>query len=125
VENVLRSSKLVVYRGSDFDRWDLEVRGGLLGGARLLTGVEEHGAGKQLVRVKIWSRVSWPVYPVAGFFVVMGSLALVEGSSWIGKGLLLIAGIVAAQAVSECGVAKAAALQGLDSGISQAQPAGD
>ena len=125
VENVLRNSKLIVYRGSDFDRWDLEVRGGLLGGARLLTGVEEHGAGKQLVRVKIWSRVSWPVYPVAGFFVVMGSLALVEGSSWVGKGLLLIAGIVAAQALSECGVAKAAALQGLDSGIGQVQPAGD
>src|SRR5439155_1858809 len=33
-------------RGSDFDRWDLEVRAGPLSSARLRIALEEHGAGK-------------------------------------------------------------------------------
>ena len=44
----------VVRSGGDWDRWDLQVRGGLLGGAGLRMAVEEHGAGQQLVRVRSW-----------------------------------------------------------------------
>ena len=36
-----------IKRGGDFDQWDLEVRGGLLGYVRALGMAEEHGAGKQ------------------------------------------------------------------------------
>src|SRR5262249_50731671 len=35
--------------GGDFDFWDFEVRGGVLSSARLLSSVEEHGGGRQLV----------------------------------------------------------------------------
>ena len=54
LENNLRLTGALVLRGGDFDRWDLEVRGGLLGSARLIVGIEEFGGGKQLVRYRIW-----------------------------------------------------------------------
>jgi O-antigen biosynthesis protein len=50
LEEALREDGTVAMRGGDFDRWDLELRGGLLGGARILTVIEEHGHGRQLVR---------------------------------------------------------------------------
>jgi hypothetical protein len=50
----LRADGTVVRSGGDWDRWDLLARGGLLGGARLRIGIEEHGAGRQLVRVRWW-----------------------------------------------------------------------
>lgn len=58
-EEALKAQRLVVKRGGDFDRWDLEVRGGLLGSARVLFAVEDHGAGTQYVRYQIrgvWHR---------------------------------------------------------------------
>jgi GT2 family glycosyltransferase len=48
----------VVLAGGEFDRWDLEVRGGVLGSARMRMAIEEHGAGRQLVRVRSWPRLS-------------------------------------------------------------------
>ncbi|CAN5351731.1 hypothetical protein BH24GEM3_BH24GEM3_06870 [soil metagenome] len=58
LESVLRAGGTVVLRGGEFDRWDLEVRGGALGRARLRVAVEEHGAGKQLFRFRVWPRLS-------------------------------------------------------------------
>jgi len=54
----LRSSGAVVTNGGDFDRWDLHVRAGGLGGARVLLAIEEHGAGQQLARFRIAPSVS-------------------------------------------------------------------
>src|SRR5438874_1701715 len=48
LETVMRQSGAVVVRGGDYDAWDLEVRGGLLGNARTALVIEEHGAGRQL-----------------------------------------------------------------------------
>jgi len=58
VEVALQARGGRVVRGGDFDRWDLDVRGGLLGGARTQMTVEEHGAGRQLIRFRSWPRVS-------------------------------------------------------------------
>ena len=46
-----------VRRGGDFDNWDLEVRGGMLGLARLRMGIEDHAQARQLARFRIWPRV--------------------------------------------------------------------
>jgi hypothetical protein len=54
LETLMRRSGAVVVRGGDFDNWDLEVRGGLLGNARTALVIEEHGEGRQLVRVRVW-----------------------------------------------------------------------
>jgi O-antigen biosynthesis protein len=62
-EKSLRQDGALVLRGGNFDRWDLEVRGGLLGSARLILGIEEFGGGKQLVRYRIW-----PHFFKAGMF---------------------------------------------------------
>ena len=84
VEAALAASGASVLSGSDYDRWDLEVRPGTLGGARLIMAVEEHGAGRQLERVRWWPRCS----PLALV------LALVLGGLGVGAAALVAAGIV-------------------------------
>ena len=59
VESVLESQRTSVRRGGPFDRWDLEVRTGPFAAVRLLTTSEEHGAGRQQLRYRLWSRLSW------------------------------------------------------------------
>jgi O-antigen biosynthesis protein len=81
VESALRACGAVFRRGGDHDRWDLEVRGGIVGAARALMAVEEHGGGRQLVRLRIWPRWS----PIASALVVLlGGLALAAavGHAW-------------------------------------------
>jgi O-antigen biosynthesis protein len=71
LEEALREGGTVAMHGGDFDRWDLELRGGLLGRARILTGVEEHGHGHQLVRFRFRPR------PTRGAFLLIALFALV------------------------------------------------
>jgi hypothetical protein len=59
IEELLKERGRVVMRGSAFDRWDIQLLAGSLAGARLRLAVEEHGAGKQLLRYRIW-----PTFPL-------------------------------------------------------------
>jgi GT2 family glycosyltransferase len=70
VESALQADGAVTARGGEFDRWDLEVRGGMFGGARLTVTAEEHGSGTQLVRYRVWPRWS-----LAGAVVTAGASA--------------------------------------------------
>src|SRR5690606_7635728 len=54
LESALRAQELPVLRGGAFDDWDLEVRAGRACVLRLRVAVEEHGHGRQLVRVRAW-----------------------------------------------------------------------
>jgi O-antigen biosynthesis protein len=58
LEAMLRTHGARVRRGGDFDRWDLDVRHGLLGGMRVRHTIEEHGAGRQLLRLRVSPRVA-------------------------------------------------------------------
>ncbi len=58
LEGDLRSRCMAVTRGGDTDRWDIQVRLGPLGSARLRMAVEEHGQGRQLIRYRVWPRWS-------------------------------------------------------------------
>lgn len=81
----LRDDGAVARRGGDYDRWDLELRGGLLGGARLLTTVEEHGAGRQQFRFRLWPRFN----NVAS--VVIAALAAIAiAAGWDGAWLAAV-----------------------------------
>ena len=74
IERDLIASGSAVGRGGEFDRWDLQVCGGMLGRVRTLTAVEEHGAGKQLMRVRSWPSAT----PLAlGVIAVLAVAALV------------------------------------------------
>jgi hypothetical protein len=59
LEGPLQDAGAGVHRGGDYDRWDLEVRGGVLGGVRVRLLTEEHGQGRQLIRIRAWPR--WPM----------------------------------------------------------------
>jgi glycosyltransferase involved in cell wall biosynthesis len=59
LEETLRESGAVIVCGGDFDRWDLDLRAGLFGRARILTAIEEHGHGRQLVRLRVRPRPTW------------------------------------------------------------------
>jgi O-antigen biosynthesis protein len=47
-----------VRSGGPFDRWDLDLRAGALGGVKIRTAVEEHGEGRQLLRARVWPRAT-------------------------------------------------------------------
>jgi hypothetical protein len=47
-----------VRSGGPFDRWDLDLRAGPLGGVKIRTVIEEHGDGQQLLRAKVWPRTT-------------------------------------------------------------------
>jgi GT2 family glycosyltransferase len=107
VETALRACETSVMRGGDYDAWDLEVRGGLLGAVRLLTATEDHGAGRQLVRFRVW-----PKYSARGLilFLLFATLATGAGlhGAWHAVVILaLSAGFLAGRTVQECAGAMA------------------
>ena len=105
VEQTLRASGTAVLRGGDFERWDLEVRGGLLARARLRAGIEEHGAGRQLVRFGIWPRLAFPGLVLTLFFAAL-SMAAVIDDAWAAAAILAVLGLlVAGRAVYDAGAA--------------------
>lgn len=74
-ESALRTGGLVVQRGGATDDWDLELRGGLFGALRARFAVEEHGAGRQLLRLRADAHTPWPV----------------RGATWAAAALALLA----------------------------------
>ena len=87
MEADLRTEGACVLRGGRHDAWDLEVRGGFLGAARLILGVEDHPGGHQMVRLR-W----WPVVPVRGPILTLGFAALTYGAvrdrAWVAAAVL-------------------------------------
>lgn len=114
VETLLGSEGVPVRRGYVFDRWDVEVRGGALGTARLLMTIEEHGSGKQFARFRLTPRVSpWTVGLLALFSVL--ALWAFSGEAWAaGSGLLALALLVALTAYWSCAAAVGATLHAID-----------
>jgi hypothetical protein len=74
IEGSLIHLKTRVKRGGDFDRWDFQTRNGFSSITRALFTIEEHGAGKQLLRMKAWTR---PTKSFMLAFCFFGSLAFI------------------------------------------------
>ena len=105
----LVSRAVQVASGAETERWDLQVRGGLLGDARILMAIEEHGAGIQRVLVRLWPRVSPLAWTLTTVFAALGSAA--RSQSWAACTLLgATALLVAGRTFLECSAATAAAL---------------
>jgi glycosyltransferase involved in cell wall biosynthesis len=113
LEDGLRRSQTVLVRGGDFDRWDLELRGGLFGGARLLTGIEEHGNGQQLVRFRAWPRPTWTGLLAALILAALALDAVAESEGLVagvlGVSLLVLVSATALDCARAIGSAKRAA----------------
>lgn len=77
--------------GGDWDDWDLEAHRGLFGAARITLAVEEHGAGKQLLRFRIVPR--WPAAP---FTLLALLLAAAAGAGYSRAWLSLLFFVVGA-----------------------------
>jgi hypothetical protein len=107
LEEVLKREGTSVVRGGDFDRWDLEVRGGLFGGARLRMVVEEHGTGNQMVRTRSWPRV-WAVGVGVALLFGGGAAMAALDQAWIASSVLGgIAFLVTVRTLQECASATA------------------
>lgn len=54
----LATARVQVADGGDFDTWDVQTRVGPLAAGRLRLGIEDHGNGRQMVRLRAWPRIS-------------------------------------------------------------------
>lgn len=109
----LQQEGAVVRSGGDWDRWDLQVRGGMLGAARLRLAVEEHGAGRQLVRVRAWPHAPGAALTAGVFAGAVAIIATVSGGHAISVTLGVFALSLVLRLVYECGAALTAIRQAL------------
>jgi hypothetical protein len=114
VERALADCGAVENQGGSFDRWDIEVRGGMLGSSRLRLLVEEHGRGRQLARYRIWPRMSSrAVAPIVLLGLIGVAMAL--GRAW--EPAAMFAGavvLVCGRALYESAAAMALMRQAID-----------
>jgi GT2 family glycosyltransferase len=89
LEQAVRASGFIVSRGNAYEPWDLHVAGGLLGSARVLMAVEDHGAGKQYVRIAAWPRYS----RLALILTIAGTVIALAG---VLSGQFIVAALLAA-----------------------------
>jgi O-antigen biosynthesis protein len=95
VELALRERGVPVRRGGEFDEWDLEVRGGLLAGARTRMAIEQYPGGRQFVRFRSWPKFSAPTV-VAVLLVALLALGAAVGHAPLAAAVLGAAAILAA-----------------------------
>jgi GT2 family glycosyltransferase len=102
IQEQLRAQGAVTLAGGDYDRWDLTIRNGSFGFLRLRMAVEEHGAGRQLLKFRSWPQVS---KLALSLFSLFAALAVGAFSAPARSAALLLAGAavtIAAQAASSC-----------------------
>ena len=101
----LRDDGAVVLHGGEYDRWDLEVRSGMLGSVRLLMAIEEHGAGRQFARFRVWPRSSaLGLIPIV-LFTALATGAALDGALLACVALSTAAMLLAFRTALECATA--------------------
>jgi hypothetical protein len=108
IESALRRTGAMVRRGGAYDRWDLEVRGGLAGGVRLRSCAEEHGQGRQMLRFHVAPSVSRVVPVLTSVFVLLGVWAAADRALFAVIVLFGTAILLAIRTFLECGIAAGA-----------------
>jgi hypothetical protein len=113
LEMSLRAQGAVVHRGGEYDVWDLEIRGGLFGTVRARATIEEHGGGKQLVRLRSWPRYAPSQYALTVLFTALAVFAAI-GHAWIVTAILALAAAgLALSGFADCAAATASYLYAL------------
>lgn len=105
VEADLRSSSAVVWRGSESDDWDLEIRGGPLGSVRARMLVEDHGSSGQLILFRAWPRVGLGQLSLVVLIAILSLMAALS-QAWLGSTVLsLVAVALALRMFGDCSLA--------------------
>lgn len=104
----LRAGGIVTQHGGDFDAWDLMARGGLLSAVRLLAVTEEHGAGRQLVRVRAWQRVAPLSLWLMLLLTLLGLVAAIDRVPVVATALFMTVGLLVVRAAYETAIGTAA-----------------
>jgi len=109
IETTLNDDGAVTRRGGPYDRWDLQIRGGIIADARVRVAVEEHGAGRQLVRIRLWPR--WRPAALAAVLAPFAPAAAALAAGFTGPGAILLAlgAVLVATALHEAALAVGAA----------------
>ena len=109
-----RSQGATVVAGGPYDRWDLEVRCGLFGIARLLMSTEDHPGGTQLVRVRVFARAPW--IALCSFAAASGLAvaAAADGALAVGALFTVIAVALGLSALFETAAAHGVVISRLD-----------
>jgi O-antigen biosynthesis protein len=113
LELALRAAGAPVVRGGPYDRWDLQVRGGMFGATRVLMAVEEHGAGRQLVRVRSWPKYSTPAVVLVVLAAGLSTMAALDHAGDVLALFLVVAGLLGLRALQESAHAAAATRRAL------------
>jgi hypothetical protein len=109
----LRSRGARVTTAGGFDRWDLAVRVGPLGSARLRLVAEEHGHGRQMIRFRIWPRWSRGGAAMSALFAVFAATAVRRDAGEPAVVFAALAFVIAAWMVFECAASVAICLSAL------------
>jgi glycosyltransferase involved in cell wall biosynthesis len=113
VESALRQLGVVVRRGGEFNNWDLEIRSGLLGSARLRMVAEEHGQGRQLVRCRVSPKCSGFGLAILSTLIAI-SVGAGAASAWTACVTVTMMGLLLGLCVlQECEVATAFAIRAI------------
>lgn len=105
LEAKARAAGAVPRRGTECDEYDMWIRTGVLAGVRSLLCIEEHGGGRQYIRVRTWPTYSPFALGFAIFFGVIAALAFRSGALVVGGVLGAAAGLILFYSVRQCGVA--------------------
>ena len=123
IEAGARRAGASVMRGGDYDRWDLEIRGGPLGAARLRAAVEERGGGRQLARYKLWPNMSRSAILITALPIVL-AVAAAAAQAWVAVAILgPIALVIVARELQECAAGTAIALEAIEGRRPEPRPA--
>jgi GT2 family glycosyltransferase len=111
LEIALRAAGVSVSRGGDYDEWDLEARDGTFGAVRILMTAEEHGAGKQLVRLRARPIESTGLLVVL-LALLLFSLAAAWARAWVPTTSFAATGLVLfLRMFQDCATATAATIR--------------
>ena len=108
VHAALRAEGACVCVGGEHERWDLEVRSGALGAARLLMGLEDVPGG-QLIRLRLWPHVAAAGPLLSGLFAALSVAALAD-HAWHASAILGLLSLLGALHVVAQGTSAMATL---------------
>jgi glycosyltransferase involved in cell wall biosynthesis len=114
IESGLRRSGAIVSCGGSFDCWDLQARYGLTASVRIRMGVEEHGAGRQLVLVRLAPRYSRTALTLIGLLSLLAFAAWIDHARWATVLFGAMALAIAVRTVHSAGTAMEAAVHEID-----------